>query len=284
MLIVNGTAVEETNPTIPLLNRSFRYGDGLFETIRVFRGRPLFLSQHLERLFSGLELLKMNRSNAFFREEVAEQILRLIQLNQLDEHGRIRLHLYRQGEGAYLPTQNSPGYLIEGFALKHDYYSRSAAVSICPFREVELAANPLSKVKSANSLPYILAALFAKEQGYEEGILFHQGFVSEASSANVFVVKKQKLLTPGLESGCLPGIMRQEIIQLSRRLKIPVQEKRIRWKDLLQAEEIFLTNAIRGIIGVNKVENRTFSNSQSAMTAFLRKCFLQYISEIHGKF
>ena len=282
MLIINGQSYEAGAPETTLLNRSFKYGDGLFETIRVFRGKSLFLPQHLARLFKGMECLRFDFVENFFREELEESIQKCLQANQIHQHGRIRLHVFRKGEGAYSPNSNKPAYLIEGYSLKGDYFAQSNPLSLCSFSELGLSHSPLSGFKTANGLPYILASVYAQEQGFDEALLFCEGWVSEASSANVFLIRKRQLLTPPLSSGCLPGIMRSEVIKLAKRLHIPIQEKRLKVKDLSQGEEVFLTNSVRGIQPIQQLDRQSFLVHKNSLTGFLQSCLLQYIEEIHG--
>jgi branched-chain amino acid aminotransferase len=282
MLIINGQSYEAGAPETTLLNRSFKYGDGLFETIRIFRGKPLFLPQHMARLFRGMTYLRLDFVENFFREELEEGIHKCLEVNQIHEHGRVRLHVFRKGEGAYSPNSNQSAYVIEGYSLKGDYFAQSNPLSICSFSELGLSHTPLSGFKTANSLPYILGSIYAKEQGFDEALLFCDGWVSEASSANVFLIRQRKLLTPPLSSGCLPGIMRSEVLRLANSLQIPVQEKRLKIKDLTQGDEVFLTNSIRGILPVIQVDQQSFLLRKNSLTAFLQSCLLQYIEEIHG--
>ncbi|MEL6673482.1 MAG: aminotransferase class IV [Bacteroidota bacterium] len=279
MLIVNGKLVEAGAPELTLLNRSFKYGDGLFETLRVYKGAIMMLDAHLERLRRGMELLKFDFAPEFFLPRIQEEIERLLVVNQIQAHGRIRLHVYRSGAGTYKPLEDEPFYLLEGYSLKDDYYAHNAPISLTDYHDFPLSPHPLSGVKSANALPYILAARHAREMGYDEALLFHGKYIAEASSANLFIVHQQKILTPPLSEGGLPGIMRQQVIQLAERLKLVCQEKRLRPKDLRQADEIFLTNSIRGMIPVDQYQNLKLDVKRYALLPFLQRCWVQWVEE-----
>lgn len=276
MIILNGQLFEPGAPEITLLNRSFQYGDGLFESIRVYRGKPLFVDAHLDRLAAGMEYLRFSFVVAQWRNQMKAEILRIIQTNAITGHGRLRLHVYRAGAGAYLPVSKSPYYVLEGFSLKSDFYDADVSLSLTDFTEIPLCHTALSGFKTANSLPYILSALYAVEQGYDEALLFCEGYVAEASAYNVFIVRQRRLYTPPLSSACLKGIMREQVMQLCAELKIPVKEKKLTPKDLMQADEIFLTNTIRGIVRVSQYRDLRF-DPRPTMVQFLQKCLLQAV-------
>ena len=280
MLIINGQLFEPGAPEVTLLNRSFTYGDGLFESIRVFNGKALFIEDHLKRLMEGMLYLGFEFSQDSWKSNIKEEIQRCISVNKIAAHGRLRLHIYRAGPGAYTPLEDTPYYLIEGYSLKTDYFSSENGISLTDFPQQLLHYSPLSAFKTANALPYVLAGLHARKHGFDEALLMGKNGVAEASSANIFIVNQQKLLTPPLESGCLPGIMRKKIIMLAERLKIPFLVRKIRPKDILQADEIFLTNAIRGIIPVHRYNSIEYNSSHFAMIPFLQQCLRQYIREL----
>ena len=276
MILLNGQVYEPGAPEITLLNRSFKYGDGLFESIRVYQGKALFAEAHLDRLAGGMKYLRFDFDPEPWRQEMKAAILRIIQLNDIKAHGRLRLHVYRAGAGAYLPISNRAYYVLEGFSLKSDFYAADVSISLTDFTEIPLCYSALSGFKTANSLPYILAAQYAVEQGFDEALLFCEGHVSEASAYNVFLVKNRRIYTPPLRSACLNGIMRGEVMRLCADLKIPVKEKRLIPKELLQADEIFLTNTVRGIVPVNQYRDQLM-DPRPVMVHFLQKCLLQAV-------
>ena len=280
MLIINGQLFEPGAPEVTLLNRSFHYGDGLFESIRIYNGKPLFLEDHLRRLTEGMDYLRFQFEADKWKAILKEEISRCIVVNQIAAQGRLRLHIYRAGPGAYTPLENKPYYLIEGYSLKTDYFNSEVGISLTDFPEPLIYHTPLSAFKTANALSYVLAGLHAQREGYDEALLSGKNGIAEASSANLFIVHQQKLITPPLNSGCLPGIMRKKIIMLAEKLKIPFLVRKVRSKDLLQADEIFLTNAIRGIIPVHKYNAIVYNPSHFAMIPFLRQCLRQYIREL----
>lgn len=279
MLIINGVAYEAGAPELSLLNRSFKYGDGLFETIRVYGGKALFVKEHLDRLLQGMKLLQFETDFSAFTQTLATEINRAISLNAIARHGRIRLHIYRSGLGAYAPLDLTPYYLIEAYSLKTNYYEPNPALSytLVDFKDVPLAYGSLSGLKTASSLPYVLAAIYAQKNGVDDVVLYCDGCVSEASSANIFIAKNQKIYTPPLSSSCRNGVMRAQIIRLCKELKIDLQEKNLYSADITRADEVFLSNTIRGIIPIKRYNQIEYNTYAYAITPFLQKCLLQYV-------
>jgi len=280
MVFHKGTFIPEGSAELHLLNRSFRYGDGLFETMRVFNGRLLFLSRHLKRLFRGMELLGFSFSPQEWEKQLEDSARTVIKHAKLTDQGRLRLHVFRSGPGAYTPVDDEPHFLIEGYALKYDPYRAPFPLSMAPYQDWPLTISPLSGCKTANSLPYIIAGRYAKEQGADEALMFDvKGNVAEGNSANLFWVKDKKIYTPPLETGCLDGVMRRTLIYLTQTVQLPFQEKHIKLKELLQADEVLLTNTIRGIQPVKEIAGVAFPGGKGPMGSFLQNCLLQYVEQ-----
>jgi len=277
MIILNGHALEPGAPEITLLNRSFKYGDGLFETLRVYQGRILFLNLHLDRLTRGMQIMGYDFEPEAWLPQLTQALRRGIALNGIEQHGRLRLHVYRAGPGAYAPLEDTPYYLIEAYALKHDPYQEPPPLRITTFADWSLSPTPLSGCKTAAALPYVLAARYAQRAGFDEALLLNGDLVVEAASSNLFMVNQQKLITPPLSLGGLAGIMRHTVMRVAREVKVPVVEKKFRLKELRQADEVFLTNVIRGIQPVGQFDRRPYREVPGPMTRFLQNCLKQYI-------
>lgn len=274
----NGQLIQEEKLTPPpTSNRSFKYGDGLFESIRIYRGQPLFLTDHWERLLDGMQRMQLTYPEDWV-PMLSYGLQEVLKAKGLQGNARARVHVYRGGEGAYRPTSNQINYLIEAEALVEDTYLAHVPVTLTTYRDWPLFTHPLTGCKTANGLPYIMAALDAKSRGFDEAVLFHQdGQLAEASSANIFYIYQRKIYTPPLTSGCLNGIMRKQVFELAEQIKLPVQERKSRAKDLIQADEVFLTNTIRGLIPVSRFENRLYPTEYRVLTAFLQKCLRQLV-------
>ncbi len=279
MVILNGRLFEPGAPEVSLLNRSFKYGDGLFETIRIFRGNLLFMNDHFRRLTRGMHILGLEVDPDWLNQ-VRADLRRSLLANGIDDHGRVRLHVYRSGVGAYAPVEDTPYYLIESYSLKEDSYQQAGGISIGVYPDWHLTPNPLSGCKSANALPYVLAARYARVQGWDESLMLGPNGLAEASSSNLFIIRHQQLITPAEDSGCLPGVMRQVVMRVAREVRIPVKEKRISLRDLNQAGEVFLTNVVRGIQPVAQIAGRKRNIVNWPLTTFLQNSLYQYVENL----
>ena len=234
-----------------LQNRAFRFGDAIFETILIKEGKPNFLSDHLERMVDGMEILGFEFDTAIWIPKITAQLGRTLVQNDIQDFARARITVFRSGEGAYLPTTNVPSFLIEVSKLPGDPWTMTPFHKIGVFHHVPIAPSPLTRIKSANALPYILAAKFAQQNGWDDALLrSSDGYIIEGSMANIFVVHAGTVFTPPVFGGCLPGIMRKQIIRVLKEKQVNITEKHLTVLDLNVADEVFLCNSIRGIIPV----------------------------------
>jgi len=259
---VNGEIQKDTVTFAGKDHRGLKYGDGLFESIRMMNGKMPLLSDHLRRLFRGMKFLKIEKpvhfNTAFFRKEIRR-------ITQLEQNARIRISVYRESGGLYTPTNNQPFYLVEYQSLKSDCWrwnKKGVILKFCP--TVQLPITPWSGLKTSNSLPYILAGLWKQEQGIDDCILLNQsGFVAEASSSNVFYFKNKKLYTTTDKSGGILGVMRGHILKLAKKNGINIYKKDILSKELMEADEVFLTNAVQGVKWVKELDGVRFRNGET---------------------
>ena len=237
-------------------NRSFRYGDGVFETIKIFHGKILLEEFHFDRLFSSLNLLKIAGFVDLGREMLAAKIIELTTLNKCIDSARVRLAIYREEE-------SKAGFVIEANKLDekvNEFNEEGWAINIYPL--VRKSCDAFANLKSANYLPYVLADLHAKETGCEESILLNtENNLCDASKANIFLLVKDEIYTPALHQGCVNGVKRRYIIEELKKEKIIVQQKQINESLLLEADEVFLTNAINDIRWVKSFKDKIYTNS-----------------------
>lgn len=274
MLFLNGRAIAENAPELALYSSAFKYGDGLFETIRIYRGKPLFLAEHFKRLFAGMYFFNYRFEEEVFQNTVTASIYQLIIAENL-HHARVRLQIFRADSTLDRKAQ----YIMEGIPLLDDYYSALRLYALTEFRLLPLQFSPISGFKLSNRLPYDLATRYANENYFDDALLFSEGYAAESSIANLFIVKDQKCFTPPLSSGCVNGIMRAIVISMCKELRVPFAEKNISEKDLYRADEIFLTNTIRGLIPVKRYKDIEWVNDNLPMVSFLRKSFKQWFDK-----
>ena len=257
----NGFLYEEDENIFNAKNRGFRYGDALFETIRVVDGQPRYLEDHFMRLKKGMSILKMRSANISFND-LKEQILKLIEKNRLKKGGRVRLTVFRSGDGLYTPKNESKSYVIEAKPFKDNHYVlNEKGLSIDVYNDLRRYRNVLSQIKTTNNIPQVLAGIYKEESGLDECIILNdQGRIAEALSSNIFLYKNNNLYTPSIDEGCMDGVMRKQVLKMAKDLNINVFEGMLNGSMLLQADEMFLTNAIRGIQWVGSYRQKRYFN------------------------
>jgi branched-chain amino acid aminotransferase len=269
---LNGKMISGDEPILNAANRGFRYGDALFETMKLKDGKIQLVSHHFERLFAGLSLLKMDIPKFFTQEKLLEGIIQLCKRNKCEELARIRLTVFRS-EGELFSPNNSLQYLIECWPLNEENNKLNEnGFVIDIFPDARKACDKFSNLKSANYLPNIMAALYAKENKLNDCLLLNaQGHICEAVIANIFWIKNEIIYTPPLSEGCVAGVMRRYLIEQLKAVK----EKPCDIKDLGEANEIFLTNAIKGIRWVKQFKNKIYKKigTQEIYTNYLIPMF-----------
>jgi branched-chain amino acid aminotransferase len=261
----NGTLLPADAPTILPGNRAHLYGDGVFESIRIINGRPLNLENHILRLLAGARAIHMRPSASYTTAFFEAKILELCAQSGIIEGGRCRLSLDRISGGAYLPDANEATYYIEVSPYEVNHFELNArGLELDIYQEMKLQKNLLSNFKTKMGLPYVMAALYAKSKGLDDVFLTdYRGQILESSSCNFFIISNGVLYTPSLEEGCLAGTMRMQVINLALANGIKVYESSILPQHLLAADEIFLTNAIRGINWVGGYRTKRYQNNIS---------------------
>ncbi|MBG6234664.1 branched-chain amino acid aminotransferase [Pedobacter sp. CAN_A7] len=262
------------HPVLTASNRSFRYGDGLFETIRMSNGKLQFPEYHVDRLKAGMKALKMEGSvlldEYFLKQKTAE----LCKKNKLKDNVKFRLSVYRGGEGLYTPEINKYGYVLEATPMDNSQYEiNKKGLIVDVYNELTKPVNMLSNHKTSSSLLYVMAGLFKKQHKLDESIILNQhGFICETISSNIFVVYDKQIYTPALSEGCIAGVMRKVVMQLAKANNINIIEAQLNPEVLRQAEEVFVTNAVGGIRWVMGYGRKRYFNEISKnMSALLNQ-------------
>lgn len=242
-------------------NRSFRYGDGLFESIRFFKGKPLHLHLHLHRLNIGARLLAIKGVENITEELVRIQIEKLAELNNVNLSGKARLQVYRKDGGLYKPNSNFCDWFLEVEAISDENYSlNQKGLFVGIYNDLPKPVNMLSGIKTTNALNYVMAGVFANANGFDDALIINQqGNLVESISSNLFIVKGNNIVTPPVSEGPVEGILRQ-IILSSTIKNYNLILSPITVNMLLKADEIFLSNAIKGIQWVVAFEKQRYFN------------------------
>ena len=261
----NGQVTPNNLPTISFGNRGHLYGDGVFESIRVINGKITNLENHWLRITEGAKALKMtvnpDWTTSFFDQKICE----LIQKSGIKEGAKCRISFDRTPGGAYLPANNEAQYYIDIVPEQTNYYElNSKGLEMDIYMELKLEKTMLSKFKTKNGLKYIMASLTAQEKGLDDVFMTNdRGQVLETSNSNLFVVHNGVLYTPSIEDGCIAGTMRMQIINLALANNIKVYECPILPQNMLSADELFLTNAIKGVKWVGAFRTKKYTNTMA---------------------
>ena len=259
MINFNGNIATENKFSLSINNRAFKYGDALFETIKVENGRVVFLEDHYFRLMASMRMLRMEISMAFTLEFFEKEILRTIVANELKE-ARVRFSVFRNNGGLYLPADNATSYIIEADllsgGLKTDY-------EVDLFKDHYIYSGMLSTLKTNNKILNVIASVYADENGLDNCILLNENkHIVEAINSNIFLVKDRLITTPSLSEGCLKGVVRKNVISIiNNESTYEMVEAAISPFELQKADEVFLTNAIVGIQPITKYRKTVYNIS-----------------------
>jgi branched-subunit amino acid aminotransferase/4-amino-4-deoxychorismate lyase len=253
-------------------NRAFRYGDGLFESMRMSGNKLQFAELHADRLQGGMNALKMDGGVLFDEYFLRQKTSELARKNKFRDNVRFRLSVYREGEGLYTPESNKSGYLLEATAMPATGYElNKKGLIVDVYDEISKPVNKLSNYKNSNALLYVMAGLFKKQNRLDEAFILNQsGFLCESISSNVFVVYDRQIYTPALSEGCIAGVMRNVVMQTAKSNNISIIEAQINPEVLKEAEEVFVTNAtsgIRWVMGYGK--KRYFNEITKSLSVLL---------------
>jgi branched-chain amino acid aminotransferase len=277
MINHNGQLVAFNDVKITPDNRAFKYGDAVFETVKILNGKVVFWEDHYFRLMASMRMLRMKIPIEFTLEFLEEEILKTA--NSLDTNTslRARLSVYRKDGGFYLPVTNKIDYLIEAQPIN---FQPKEIYRIDLYKDFYLYSGHLSTVKTNNKLEHTLASIYANENDLDNCILLNERKgVVEVTNGNIFLVKGTTVKTPPLTEGCLKGIIRGKVIEmLSKNLDYTLEETVITPFEIQKADEVFITNSIMGIQAVTKYRKKEFTSIVAKKLAANLK-----IQEITGK-
>jgi len=257
-------------------NRGFRYGDGLFETMKMIDGRIPLKDLHFERLFTSLTLLKYHATaenshgetrkfstvtGFLSSERLEKEIAELAKKNACEKLARIRLTVFR-GHGGLYEGNKTLNYIIECHPLQPEVnHLNEKGLTITLFPDARKSCDRFSSVKSANFLPYSMAALWATEQKSDDCLVLNtNGNICDATIANIFIICDGIISTPSLKEGCVNGVMRKWLLKKFGETGRKCIEATLTQEDILSADEVFLTNAVTGIRWVKKFDDKQYNN------------------------
>ena len=257
-IIFNHKILNKKELKFSIDNRAFLYGDGLFESVKIINGKPFNLEAHLKRLFSASTLLdlQINASKKGFINNIDF----LIKENNITKGGNLKIIVFREEGGKFLPENNSTSFLIMSKESENNLFKLNKnGLALGLFRDQLKPKGELSNYKSISALQSVICSLDARKKAKEDCLMFNpENNIIESSNSNVFYVKNRLIYTPKLLEGCVDGTMRNCILNL-KNLDFNIIETEVRTEDILDADEVFLSNAISGIRWVSSIEDRKFS-------------------------
>jgi len=274
-----GELLSAASATIAKDNRAFRFADGFFESMRIVNGKALYLESHYARIIATAAALKIHPTEDFSLNTLRAEIQELLQRNAITAGGRMRITFYRKSTGFYLPKQDEMTYFIEAEPLPdNEFVLNSTGRQVDIFMDFKKEVNKLSVFKTLNCQLYVQAAIYARDKGLDEALIQNSKLsIIESNSSNLFIVSNGVLYTPTLEDGPVAGTMRMNIINLALENKIKVYECTLNPHNLLAADEMFLTNAVRGIEWVVGYRTKRYFNDMSKrLVAVLNESAIKY--------
>ena len=263
-MINNNGALIESNVITATANRGFLFGDAVFETIRVRKGKVLFLEDHYFRLMATMRIVRMEIPMNFTMEYLEAQVLLTVKSNHCENAARVRITVYRNEGGLYLPETNAISFVIQAVPIDtEEYIITTFSYEVDLYKDFHIAKHLLSTLKTTNKMIYITGSIFAKENDLHNCLLLNEEKnVVEALQGNIFMLMGNTLITPPISDGCLNGVMRKKIIAIAKTLDgIEVVEKSISPFDLQKAEELFITNVITGIQPITKYRKKEYQST-----------------------
>jgi branched-chain amino acid aminotransferase len=263
-ILYNGQLVDSDAPILSANSRSYRYGDGFFESMRLIDGRLHFASRHLARIEKSILLLHFSQPVGFvlgdFETWIESQCA-----NLKVQNARIRCTFFREGQGFYLPEESETHSILEIIPTDLVGYPLNVVgLALGNFKELTKNSNYLSVLKTTSSLIYVMAGIHAREKSYDELVLYNEmGRVCEGISANIFGVTGEFIITPPISEFCIDGVMRRVVIELAQEYGYVVIERPLGEVELSSCREIFFTNASKGIQWVGDFMGKRLSNTTS---------------------
>ncbi|MBI5814905.1 MAG: aminotransferase class IV family protein [Nitrospinae bacterium] len=273
-VIVNGKETAEGFVTVA--DRGFALGDGLFETIPLYHGRPFLLEKHMERMKAGAGIIGIKLPVG--QDEVAGAIARLAKVNGAGDLAVARLTVTRgSGPRGY----NAAGCDKPTWTITVERYEpmpdekRKLGLRLSISRYAKISGSPLNSVKSTSALDRVMTVTEARSAGADEAIVMSSdGHVASCGAANIFWVKNGKLYTPSQDAGALPGVTRWEVIRIAATMGIETVEGRFKLSKIEKADEIFIANSLIGIMPVREVDGIFAAEKPFTLTQTLAERYM----------
>jgi branched-chain amino acid aminotransferase len=281
MVFLNNRLVHEKRAMVSVFDHGFLYGDGIYETLRVYNGVAFMVDEHIERLHRSASMISLRIP--LTHAKIRKAVYKTIRANGLDD-AVVRISVSR-GEGSIgldpelcpEPTFVIIAYPFTGHPRIN--YERGVKLAIVETRRnYRRAIDP--RIKSLNFLNNILAKIEAKKRGAFEAIMLnHRGYIAEGTISNIFFIKNKTLFTPAVDVGILDGITRGLIINMAREKGIEVIEGRFRPEELYSAEEIFISSTTMELMPVTMIDDIRIGTKPGRITRILHRAYKEKVEE-----
>lgn len=260
-ICLNGEYRKNSGPSLYPHNRAFRYGDMLAENMHAFGTELQFPEHHLERLYNNMRFLSMEIPASLTVEKLRQFAVRLLNKNRIFGGAQVRLTIYRDSDQGFLTDLPGISFLLESHALNYDRYilnEKGFTLDICS-AFTKFSGN-MPVIRNAHNLLYLLADIEGRNKNLDAILLLNEsGRIVETVDSNVFLVSGDSLFTPGIQQGCIPGVMRRIILGLAGDAGFRTNDQSSLTPAVLHdAEEVFLTNAVDGIRWVGAFRQRRY--------------------------
>ena len=267
MINSNGKLTENQN-SLSTENRGYKYGDAVFETMKVVHGKIFFWEDHYFRLMASMRIMRMEIPMDFTMEFLEAELLKTVNANGLaTSTARVRLSVDRGNGGKYRPVSKSISFNITAEKMDHDFYTinKNQSYTVDLFKDFFVAPGLLSTLKTNNKAINVIGSIYAEENALDNCLLLNTNkSVIEALNGNLFLVLGESIKTPPIADGCLKGIMRKQIIEvIVNSGDYVVEEASISPFELQKADELFLTNVIKGIQPILKYRKKEYDTKIS---------------------
>lgn len=281
-IYVNGEFFTRDKASISVFDSGFLLGDGVWSGIRFHKKKLLFIKEHLDRLFIDAKQIGMKIH--FSKKKIQTEILKTLKINKMSTDVHIRLVVSR---GIKSTPYQDPAFTIskptiviipEYKKIDESIYSKGVKLTtVNTIRGPENVQDP--KLNSLSKLNCILACIEAKKKNFDEALMHDpNGNIATCNSTHFFYVKNNRVYT---SSGkfCVRGITRGNVIKICKKNKIPVFEKNFKLKDVLNADEAFITGTFANVIPVNQINNKKFDIKKNKISSQIRNSYLSLINQ-----
>lgn len=259
-IVYNNKIIPKEELRFSITNRAFLYGDGFFEGIKIINGKVFNFDAHYSRILAAADCLQIHFD--YSKNTILSTIDELLRSNNIDAGGQVRITIYRDAAGKFMPSSNDTSFLIQAEKNKINGFECNKEGLVLGWYHQQLkSTSSYSNFKTINALPSVLGAIYAQENSYDDVILFNTNKAPiESTNANLFIVKDNIMYTSLLSSGCVDGTMRKLIVSL-----VEVREQHLTKELILTADEVFLTNAIKGVRLVKCIEEVRYNAHKKAI-------------------